>query len=214
MELGRVAEKKTLAPLKEAGYGIRATEILATGEDCVQEDPDSFEHYYSRYQREGLTGEGKEDIKREYSRHYKLAWESDYGQEDIYLRDGPWDTRSRSLNFIYGDEDSAALYRISSLGPLEYVENEIGINELEILLDQDALDVGRLIKHIGRYNQVPYENLGSSLKAFASFIDVYHNLPEATIALKIAYRPLHEALWARHAAVRECCKIFLSSILA
>ena len=121
VELDRVAEKKTLAPLKEAGYGIRATEILATGEDCVQEDPDSFEHYYSRYQREGLTGEGKEDIQREYSRHYKLAWESDYGQEDIYLRDGPWGTRSRSLNFIYGDEDSAALYRISSLGPLDYV---------------------------------------------------------------------------------------------
>ena len=81
-------------------------------------------------------------------------------------------------------------------------------------MDQDALDVGRLIKHIGRYNQAPYENLGSSLKAFASFIDVYHNLPEATIALKIAYRPLHEALWARHADVREVAHVALGNASA
>ena len=223
-EVGRPAEKKSLAPLEEAGYGIRATEILATGEDCVQEDPRHFEQYYNsqpipnlvdgeeEYIREKFSRHYKlTNIQREYDRHYKLAWNSEYDRENspylqlkdvpfIYLRDGPWGTGRQSLTLIYGDEDSAALYRVSSIVPLDYIENEIETDELESLLEQDALDVGQLINHIGRFQEAPYENLGSSLKAFASFINVYRFLPEATISLKIAHRPLHKASWARHAA--------------
>ena len=73
-EFGRVAEKETLAPLKEDGYGIRATEILATGEDSVQEDPNSFKQYYREHPRRSLREEEEENIQRDYTRHYKLAW--------------------------------------------------------------------------------------------------------------------------------------------
>ena len=219
-ELGRAAEKKKIAPLEEAGYGTRATAILATGEDCVQEDPRCFEQYYNsqpipdlvdgeeEYSRRKYSRHYKRtDIQREYDRHYKLAWDSKYDRENssclqlkdvpfIYLRDGPWGTGRQSLTLVYGDEDSAALYRVSSIVPLDHIENEIEIDELESLLEQDALDVGQLINHIGYFQKAPYGNLGSSLKAFASLINVYRFLPEATISLKIAYRPLHEALWA------------------
>ena len=201
--IDKAAVKNPSAPLEEAGYGIRATEILATGEDCVQEEPHSFEQYYSGHRRPSLMELQEENIQREYRRHYKLAWDSEYDACDVCLRDGPWGTGRQSLTFIYGDEDSAALYRVSSIVPLDDVKDEIQIGELESLLDEDALDVGQLINHISRYHRRPYENLGSSLKAFASFIDVYRFLPEATIALKIAYQPLHNASWACHAAARE-----------
>ena len=221
-EPSRAAIKKPSAPLEEAGYGTRATEIIAIGEDCVQEDPDSFEQYYctqayphlkrmEKKRQEQIMKESEWTVKEEYSRHYKLAWEPRhatsriYFSDDrsyIYLRDAPWDTERQLLTFVYGDEDSAALYRVSSLGPPNYI-NEIGIGELENLLDQDILNVYQLINHMGCYHHAPYEDLGSSLKAFASLIDVYRLLPEATIALKIAHRPLHEASWARHVAARE-----------
>ncbi len=228
------AEKKKIAPLEEAGYGIRATEVLATGEDCVQEDPDCFEQYYNSQQMPSLMS-GEEDnirrkhnrlyklahIQREYDRHYKLAWKRECDRENehdisylylkddpfIYLRDGPWGTGRQSLKLVYGDEDLAALYRVSSIVPLDYIKNEIEIGELESLLDRDALDVGRLINHISCFQEAPYNNLGSSLKAFASFINVYRFLPEATIALKIANRPLHKASWARHAAARKVADV-------
>ena len=226
-ELGRAAEKKILAPLEEAGYGTRATEILANGEDCVQEDPRYFEQYYNSQPIPNIV-DGEEDysrrnysrrykltnIQKEYGRHYKLAWDSEHDREKssylelkdvpfIYLRDGPWGTGRQSLTLIYGDEDSAALYRVSSIVPLDHIKNEIETGELESLLEQDALDVGQLIGHISDFEYHPYENLGFSLKAFASFINVYRFLPEATISLKIAHRPLHEASWARHAASRK-----------
>ena len=222
-ELGRAAIEKLSAPFNKAGYGIRATEIIATGEDCVQDDPNSFKQYYSTHRWPDFMKWDKErqaemmwhsenTVKSEYRRHYELAWKPKretshtYFNDDpcyIYLRDAPWGTGRQSLTFVYGDEDSAALYRVSSLGPPNY-HNEIEIGELETLLDQDTLNVGQLINHIGCYfRHVRYKNLGSSLKAFASFINVYGLLPEATIALKIAYRPLHEASWARHAAARE-----------
>ena len=232
-ELGRAAIKRLSAPLEEAGYGVRATEIIATGEDCVQEDPDSFKQYYSTHRWPDLMKRDKErqeermkdwegTVKSEYRRHYKLAWEPKhetspfYFNDDpsyIYLRDAPWGTGRQLLTFVYGDEDSAALYRVSSLGPTNCV-NEIEIGELENLLDQDTLNVGQLINHIGCYHHAPYENLGSSLKAFASLINVYRLLPMATIALKIAYRPLHEASWARHAAAREGTHVSLENASA
>ena len=222
---GRASKKTRLAPFEEAGYGIRATEILANGEDCVQEDPNCFTRYYNSQSMPSSGKEGAEYIKqvndpfyklvsiqREYHRHYKLSWETKHeashinlrgDTSNIYLREAPWGTEPQMLTFVYGDQDSAALYRVSSLRLPKDIKNEIEIDELENLMDQDAVKVGQLIKHIGRYNRAPYENLGSSLKAFASFINVYRFLPEATIALKIADRPLHEASWARHAAARE-----------
>ena len=228
--------------------GIRATEILATGEDCVQEDPKCFEQYYNSQPMPSVMNGEEEDfwreqarhyklanIQRVYDRHYKLAWESAYGRhfkvswegEDdlsdfylnddpyIYLRDGPWGIGGRLLTFVYGDEDSAALYRVSSTTPYhaenENIKNEIEIDELESLLDQDALDVGQLINHIGCFQEAPYTKLGSSLKAFASFMNVYRFLPEATISLKIANRPLHKAPWARHAIAREAANVPLEN---
>ena len=235
-ELGKAAEKKTLAPLEEAGYGIRATEIRATGEDCVQEDPRCFEQYYNDkpvpnlvdkeegYIREKSIRRYKlTNIQREYNRHYKLAWNSAHGLENnyyppvmdvpfIHLRDGPWGSGRQSLTWVYGDEDSAALYRVSSILPQKYVNSDIEIGQLESLLDHDALNVGQLINHIGCFQEAPYKNLGSSLKAFASFMNVYRSLPEATIALKVANRPLHEASWARHAAAREEMHISLGNV--
>ena len=230
-ELGRAAQKKALASPEETWYGIRATEILATGEDCVQEDPRCFEQYYNNQPIPKLV-DGEEEyirgncgrrykltnIQKEYDRHYKLAWDSEYDQKKssslqlkdvpfIHLREGPWGSRRQSLRLIYGDEDSAALYRVSSIAPLKYIENRIEMGELERLLEHDALDVGQLINHVGRFQKAPYEHLGASLKAFASFINVYRSLLEATIALKIAYRPLHEVSWARHAAARETVRL-------
>ena len=234
-ELGRAAEKKTLAPLEEAGCGIRATEILATGEDCVQEDPKFFEQYYNSQPMPSLVNGEEEynrrehrrhynlaNVQREYNRHYKVAWESEHDLENtsylhlkdvpfIYLRDGPWGTGRQLLTMVYGDEDSAALYRVSPIVPLDYIKSEIEIGELESLLEQDALAVGRLINHIGCFQEAPYENLGSSLKAFASFINVYRSLPEATIPIKIANRPLHEASWVRHAVAREAAQVPLKN---
>ena len=195
----RPAIKKTSIQLEEAGYGIRATEIIAIGEDCVQEDPNSFKQYRSTHQSSSLMR-----LAEEYSRHYKLSWAPLYRAPNgcsVHLRDAPWGDGNQSLTFLYGDEDSAALYRVGSLRSHD-VENEIEIGELENLLDHDALNVAQLIKYISGYNRDRYEYLGSSLKAFASFIDVYRFLPEATISLKIAHRPLHEALWARHAATK------------
>ena len=234
-KLGRAAEKTTIAPLEEAGHGTRATEILAMGEDCVQEDPYCFEQYYNSQSMPSLvSGEG-ENIRRgrsryynlanvrvEYNRHYKLAWESKYDRKDssepwlndvpnIYFRDGPWGTGRQSLTWVYGDEDSAALYRVSSIVPLGYINGEIETSELESLLDQDALDVGQLMNHIGCFQEALYTNLGSSLKAFASFMNVYQFLPEATIALKMANKPLHEASWARHAIAREAAQVPLEN---
>ena len=202
-ESGRAAVPNPSVPRAEAGYGTRAIGILATGEDCVQEDAASFEQYYHSHRRPSLMVTEEENIQVEYRRHYKLAWVREYDASYIYLRDGPWGTGRQSLTFVYGDQDSAALYRVSSIVPPVYVKNEIEIGELESLLDHDALDVRQLINHIGTYHKGPYEKLGSSLKAFASFINVYRFLPEATVALKIAYRPLHEASWARHAAARN-----------
>ena len=234
-ELDRAAIKKSSAPIEEARYGIRASEIIATGEDCVQEDLSSFKQYYCTHRWPKLMGTEKErrveqimtdlgeTVKNKYRRHYIRAWESrheasrSYSGDDasfIYLRDAPWGTGSQMLTFVYGDEDSAALYRVSSLRPPNDTKNEIEIGELEHLLDHDALNVGKLINHIWIYHQAPYENLGSSLKAFASLIDVYRLLPEATIALKIAYRPLHEASWARHAAARELTHVSLENASA
>ena len=226
-ELGRAAEEKKIAPLEEVGYGTRATEILATGEDCVQEDPRCFEQYYNSQPIPKLV-DGEEEntrrkysrhynpayIQREYYRHYKDAWHSEYNQENnsylhlkdvpfVYLRDGPWGTGRQSLTLVYGDENSAALYKVSSTLPLGDIENEVETGELESLLEQDALDIGQLIDHIGYFEKGSYEDLGSSLKAFASFINVYRLLPEATISLKIAHKPLREASWARHAASRK-----------
>ena len=220
-KFGKAAVENLSEPLEEAIYGIRATEILATGEDCVQEDADSFadhfEQYYSTQGRRPVPmAMNEQDARKEYDRHYKLAWKNDCDHQAIYLRDGPWGNGGRSLNFLYGDEDSAALYRVSSIDalyrvssivPLDYVKMEVEIGELEALLDQDALKVAQLIQYIGHYPQAPYENLGSSLKAFASFMKVYQSLPEATIALKIAYKPLHQASWARHAAAREVAAV-------
>ena len=229
-ELGKAAIKEPSAPLEEPGYGIRATEIIATGEDCVQEDPNSFKQYYRTQQGPEFKRLNKESqdhimavpVKKEYSRHYKLAWEPKYETSRIYLTDdssyiylrhAPWGTGRQLLTFVYGDEDSAALYRVTSLGPPNYI-NEVDVGELENLLDQDTLNVGRLINHIECYHHAPYENIGSSLKAFASFINVYRLLPEATIALKVAYRPLHEASWARHAAAREVTHVSLEKASA
>ena len=205
-KFGKAAVENPSEPLEEASYGIRAIEILAIGEDCVQEDADSF-WYNTQGRRPVPMAMNEKDARKEYDRHYKLAWKSYYDHQDIYLSDGPWGTGRRSLNFLYGDEDSAALYRVSSIVPLDYVKMEVEIGELEPLLDQDALKVPQLIQHIGHYHQGPYENLGSSLKAFASFMNVYQSLPEATIALKIAYKPLHQASWARHAAAREVAPV-------
>ena len=211
-KLGRAAEKETLAPLEKAGYGIRATEILATGEDCMQEDPYYFEQGYEDEPMPGEEGNRGYDqhcrlasIQADYDRIYKLPWKRECDWEEfscLGLRDAPWGTKNPSLSFICGDEDSAALYRVSSLRLPNDIKNEIEIGELENFLDQDALNVGQLIRHFRRYHQAPYRNLGSSLKAFASFINVYRFLPEATISLNIAQRPLHEASWARHAAAR------------
>lgn len=210
-EVGKAAAKNHSVPPNDGGHGIRATEILATGEDCVQEDANSFEHYYRSHRRPSLMEGQVEDIEKEYRRHYMRAWESKYDASYVYLRDGPWGTGRRSLSFIYGDEESAALYMVTPIDPPDYIEDEIEIEDLEFFLDQDALDVGQLINHVGCYHKGPYEKLGSSLKAFASFIDVYRFLPEATISLKIAHRPLHEAAWARHAAARKAAYVPLES---
>ena len=211
-EIGIAAMMGPPALLQEARNGERANEINATGEECVQEDSHTFTQYFSTHSWPHVMTLPKEwqtevmrslegTIKCAYERQYKNAWEAKDGAPNIFLRGAPWGTGSGFLTFLCGDEDSAALYRVSSPRAPNDIEIEIG--ELEYLLDQDALDVAKLIKHIGRYHQAPYGNLGSSLKTFASLIDVYRYLPEATIALKIAYRPLHEVSWARHAAARE-----------
>ena len=107
------------------------------------------------------------------------------------------------LEFLYGDVDSAALYRIlpyqgATSHPARIsIDNEISFEELDRLLDKDDFDMLALVGYSASLQDGPRARCVLSLKALASIVQVYNLLPDTTISLKVTTRPLHTSRWVK-----------------
>ena len=211
--------------------GQRESEIRASGEDCIEDFSEIFVSFYRRQRRSKLAGHVSEDINWQYRRLYRDPWKKKGDSKDVYLRDAPWGNEPHSLDFIYGDTDVAALYRARPAGSKvemdPFVDDDIEsarteapsvewlklsikkrkslLEEFETLLDIDALQVSLLIDYLmsnaGAWVRFPEYHL--SLQALASAISVYKLMPNATIALTVASKPLHKSLWVGGSKMKD-----------
>ena len=141
---------------------------------------------------------------------YRKMWAP--GKSDAvmvwHLRNGPWfeedptDTTPGCLDFRYGDPRTAALYFVSKVPLRERAEiKSKSLTEEEVLrlLRADAIAALDLEQYLAglRNSKQGYDNSVVSLKALASMMTVYENLPGATVALRVAAQPLHDSLYIK-----------------
>ena len=149
-----------------------------------------------------ITRELYDDMQEFYQRMWdsktsevKMAW---------HLRDGPWFDQSQNntgplrLNFRYGDPKTAALYSLSRPPVREEAATDSGDvteEELERVFRADAIDALNLQGYLAALGVTNpgHGHYVASLKALASIITVYGSLPGATVALKVAEKPLHDS---------------------
>ncbi|MCJ1456431.1 hypothetical protein MMC28_006792 [Mycoblastus sanguinarius] len=172
----------------------------AIGEECVTEIPQEFTERMARL-----------DSQMSYL-SYNDTWERNDHLANVHIKDAPWSTqcdisaRSVGLEYIYGDRESAAIYRIADETPQNSIDKNIPIDELKRMVDKDAINMDQFVKGLASIGET---NEGKSLKALASTVDLYKLLPEATIALNVASKPLHTSLWATNQKVE--IKLFESA---
>ena len=188
----------------------RGAEIQALGEDYVETRPRSFiELFRPSIQAKKITPRSYPKEIQELRYNYPTTWTKDHESEHIAIDHAPWADRKytwpfpASLEFLYGDVDSAALYRVlpcqgTTSHPAKIsIKNEIISEELHGLLDTNSLDILALTRCLASLQNGPQARCISSLKALASIVQIYRLLPDATISLKIASRPLHNSLWVK-----------------
>ena len=190
----------------------RALEIKGYGEDCVEDGTYSCLEYYSQCRSRSEHKHHLPNPITQYAyRVYCNTWRSgDTGDPDqslepasreIFLKDAPWDTKiaaSRPLNYIFGDGDIAALYRVSP-APDWNVELKFNFEDVETALQRDAIDAAKLASYLTSLDTL-YANYMLSLKALAAAVDVYKLLPDASVALGVITQPLYRSGWASYDA--------------
>ena len=137
---------------------------------------------------------------------YQRMWESKKSEVKMawHLRDGPWfdpsqdNTGPLRLSFRYGDPKTAALYSVSRPPAQDETATDSGDvaeEELERIFRADAVDALNLQEYLATLEAANqgHDNCVVSLKALASVITVYGSLPEATVALTVAEKPLHDS---------------------
>lgn len=191
-------ENPRLSALIGAVLDERLAAFRAVGEECT------IEPFIKR------NGEHRDtDISRLYlstwvnSHVHSMKSESqsndngDHGP--IYLLEAPWEgtgNKPMNLEFVAGDLGTAALFKVKPGASSVSVENKVYLTGFKALLDNDAFDVMRLHDYFASLQALRLSDGILSLKALASAKDIYKHLPEATVALSIAARPLWISLWA------------------
>ena len=186
----------------------RKEEILKLGEDYAEMRPRSFiELFRSSIQAKKVSPEGYAKEAEELRHNYQTTWTKDHELEDISIDHAPWADQKyswpfpASLEFLYGDVDLATLYRVLPCQGTAFhpgklsIDNKITSEELHGLLDRNDLDIYALTRCLASLQDGPQARCISSLKALASIVQIYKLLPDATISLKVAIRPLHNSLW-------------------
>ncbi len=114
---------------------------------------------------------------------------------------------SVKLRLLYGDPLVAALYAFEDEEIM--IPNEVKLHEIKKEFTRGSLSAERLQSFLsfGRHTKrstwdrrngsLTSEHAGC-LQALESAVNIYRSLPQATIALGVASKPLHEARWTGH----------------
>ena len=125
--------------------------------------------------------------------------------EEIYIPDAPWVRKCSTavrLRLVAGDPSTAALYQRVNANDEPDSEvsgicvDEFGFEDLEAILGHDLLSIPKLYDYLRTLSRkVPWKHFYRSVRALAAVSEVYKLLPEATISLNVASRPLTSADW-------------------
>ena len=146
-----------------------------------------------------MSREFYDDIKR----FYRAMWNGK-AQVIRHLRNAPWETQNEDgespvgLDVRYGDPASAALYYVSkSPVPIQAEPKSQSLSEAEVrqLLEEKAIDAHALALYMANLHEEEqgYKDCVVSLKALASLITLFDDIPGATIAMDLAANPLHDS---------------------
>lgn len=126
---------------------------------------------------------------------YKNTWKDrTFGHcAEIFLEKAPWGSSQVKLHFMFGDINTAAIYRIDQTAKLPvqtFDEVDVGA-----MFERDVVNVPKLYDHFVSLSGGPFNDYARSLRGLATIRDIYKLLPGATVALSTASKPLHKALW-------------------
>ena len=181
----------------------RLSTIRALNEDCIEERPRLFVDQYKPTPLRMLIGEAYRSIRRKYMK----MWGSSQMSWTWRLKDSPWDVQNNesggepsAVQLLCGNPDTAALYLINKPTDIlddHYEDDFISFEDLRAVFEEGAVSPVRLAEYLLAFGQGRYESCVRSLKALASAKRIYDRLPEATVALKTASKPLYKSMWVK-----------------